>query len=462
MAEPVDAWVAVGSNLGDRAATIESALRDLADEDGITVVRRSRLYEYPSAGAPGPDYLNGAIQLETTLDPRALLARLLDVERRAGRERRERWGPRTLDLDLLLYGDAVIDEDGLEVPHPRMRERRFVLEPLAEIAPTLRIPGTTLAIQDLATTLMDACVADPLDAPFDAGDASPGEALPSPLVIADPTEAQAHARRIRHAGRSLGFVPTMGALHDGHLALVRASTERDDATAVSIFVNPLQFDDAGDLAKYPRDLDADVAMLAAAGVDFVFTPTPATMYPDGFRTYVTVEGMDRGLCGRYRAGHFRGVTTVVAKLFNVIRPDRAYFGAKDYQQVTILRRLARDLDTGVDVVTCPTVREPDGLAMSSRNARLTPAGRTQALALSRSLERAAEAFASGERDVARLALVAREVMEAEPGVDVQYVDVVDADSLEARMTADRPVVIAVAAFVDGVRLIDNRVLGAAR
>jgi len=252
----------------------------------------------------------------------------------------------------------------------------------------------------------------------------------------------------------------MGALHEGHLSLVRASREADDHTAVSIFVNPLQFGENEDLDRYPRDLEGDTARLEAEGVHLVFTPTPEILYAPGFCTYVDVEGMTEGLCGRYRPGHFRGVTTVVAKLFNLVQPHRAYFGRKDFQQAMVLGRMARDLDMAVEVVVRPTMREDDGLAMSSRNLGLSPEGRGRALALSRSLTAAREAFEAGERDAARLLDTARQVLDTGSGVEIQYVELVAADTLKPVVRVGETAVLAVAAYVEGIRLIDNVVLGA--
>ncbi len=436
----VRAYIGVGANLGDREQTIRGAIAALDDHPDVRVGAVSRLIETEAVGAPGPDYLNGAFAVDTTLAARALLELLIETERSAGRERDVRWAPRTLDLDLLLYGDDEIDAHGISVPHPRMAERPFVLEPLAEIAPDVLVPGSGVTVVELLEALRD-------------------RAAGSMTRFGSVAEAAFACRDLREGGVTLGFVPTMGALHDGHIALVRASVERDDLTVVSIFVNPLQFDDPKDLERYPRDFDGDCAKLEAAGAGIVFTPTPEQMYPDGFRTHVEVEGMTDGLCGAHRPGHFRGVTTVVAKLFNIVRPERAYFGAKDYQQAAVLRRMARDLDTGIEVVVCPTVREPDGLAMSSRNVRLSPDGREQALALSRGLAAAADEYDRGTRDGCALVAAATAVLEGTDGVRPEYVELIDADSLAPIERVERPAVLAIAAWVDGVRLIDNRTLG---
>jgi pantoate--beta-alanine ligase len=262
----------------------------------------------------------------------------------------------------------------------------------------------------------------------------------------------------RGRGRSIGFVPTMGWLHEGHVALIRASVERCGATVVSIFVNPTQFGPTEDFSSYPRDLDRDLGMCEAAGVDLVFAPDAAEVYPEGFQTTVQPGPLADVLCGPHRPGHFRGVATVVAKLFNMVRPDAAFFGQKDYQQSAIIRRMVLDLNMPMEVVTLPTVREPDGLAMSSRNARLDADARRRAACLSRGLFAAKAAYDAGERNVERLVALARAQMgEAD---SVQYLELVDADTLRpVGLLADRPAVLAVAAFIGGVRLIDNVVLG---
>ncbi|MBP7705840.1 MAG: pantoate--beta-alanine ligase [Candidatus Aminicenantes bacterium] len=266
---------------------------------------------------------------------------------------------------------------------------------------------------------------------------------------------KALSREWKRAGKTVGFVPTMGYLHEGHLSLVRESKTRADVTAVSIFVNPTQFGPNEDLDKYPRDLAKDAAYLERAGVDVLFHPPAAEVYPPGYRTYVEVEGLQDKLCGRSRPGHFRGVATVVLKLFETVGPDLAFFGAKDAQQVLIIERMARDLDLGVEVVTCPLVREPDGLALSSRNAYLSPEERQAALALSIGLRWAERAVAAGERDPAKVVAGIRAVLEAEPLARIDYVEAVDPETLEPVAEMRGRVLVAVAAFVGSTRLIDN-------
>ena len=271
-------------------------------------------------------------------------------------------------------------------------------------------------------------------------------------------EVRSLSRVARREGRRIGFVPTMGALHAGHLSLVRTAKMQCDVVMVSIFVNPTQFGPNEDFAKYPRTFERDSEMLQKEGVDVIFAPSVDEMYPSGAITYVAVEGMSEKLCGRSRPGHFRGVTTVVSKLFNAVEPDEAFFGQKDAAQVAIIRRMVRDLNIPVEIVVCPVVREPDGLAMSSRNAYLDPQQRKSALALSRSLKSVEYAFSHGERDSARLIETGKRVIEEDPAVRLDYLEVVDPDSLDAVDTVAKTALVAVAAFVGTTRLIDNTVL----
>ncbi|HYA95167.1 MAG TPA: pantoate--beta-alanine ligase [Terriglobales bacterium] len=261
----------------------------------------------------------------------------------------------------------------------------------------------------------------------------------------------------RDQGR-LGFVPTMGALHAGHISLVRAARRQCDAVAVSIFVNPTQFGPKEDFSKYPRTFDSDCGMLEAEGVDILFAPSTEEMYSPGATTFVTVEGLSEKLCGRSRPGHFRGVTTVVSKLFNIVEPDLAFFGQKDAAQAVIIQRMVRDLNIDVEIVVCPIVREPDGLALSSRNAYLDPQQRKQATVLDRSLMRVRALADHGERDSARLIAAALDVFKEEPEVRLDYFEIVDRETLDPVANTSKGALVAVAAFVGTTRLIDNIVL----
>ena len=278
-------------------------------------------------------------------------------------------------------------------------------------------------------------------------------------VLTEPSAMQAWADRTRAAGARIGLVPTMGALHDGHLALV-AAARRAGATrvVVSIFVNPMQFNRRDDFERYPRPIDADTAACAAAGVDAVYAPHAAAMYPEGFQSAVEVSRLTRPLCGAARPGHFLGVTTVVTKLFHAVRPDLAVFGEKDWQQLAVVRRMTADLDFGIEIVGVPTVREADGLALSSRNRLLAPDDRVAALCVPRALDAAASALAAGERRASALIGAASATIAAEPQARLEYAEMRDPNSLEAVEEVAAPALLALAVWVGGVRLIDNRVL----
>ena len=272
------------------------------------------------------------------------------------------------------------------------------------------------------------------------------------------TVAGMHEARRALAG-SVGLVPTMGFLHEGHLSLVRACRAENERTVVSVFVNPTQFGPSEDFATYPRDVERDLGLLRAEGVDLVYAPTVAEMYPAGYSTYVEVGGVTERLEGAARPGHFRGVATVVAKLFAAVQPSRAYFGQKDAQQCTVVRKMVADLGFPVEIRVMPTVREPDGLALSSRNVYLGPEERKAALSLSRGLFAARDGWAAGERDAERLRQIVRARVEAEPLVRLEYVSVADYATLEEATTVERPALVSLAARVGRTRLIDNVVLG---
>jgi pantoate--beta-alanine ligase len=263
------------------------------------------------------------------------------------------------------------------------------------------------------------------------------------------------AFRMATRGKRLGLVPTMGALHEGHLSLVRAAREKSDIVAVSIFVNPTQFGPSEDFAKYPRNLESDSKMLEREHANVVFAPSVDEMYPADAITWVTVEGMSDRLCGKSRPGHFRGVTTVVAKLFNIVGPDIAFFGQKDSAQVAIIRRMVRDLNMPVEIGVGAIVRESDGLALSSRNAYLDPQERKSALVLHRSLKSAQQLFERGERNSEKLIAAGKQEFANLPSARLDYFEIVDPDSLEPLATISNRALIAVAAFIGKTRLIDN-------
>jgi len=271
-------------------------------------------------------------------------------------------------------------------------------------------------------------------------------------------EARAACLDARARRRRLGLVPTMGALHEGHLSLVRAAKAQCAAVAVSIFVNPTQFGPTEDLSKYPRQFDRDCRLLEKEGVDILFAPPVEEVYPNGGVTWVLVESLSEKLDGRSRPGHFRGVTTVVAKLFHIIEPEAAFFGQKDAAQLAVIRCMVRDLNFPVEIVACPIVREPDGLAMSSRNAYLNREERSRALVLQRSLQKARWLFGDGERSVAKLISAAKEVFAGEPQVVLDYFEIVDPDTLDPVERISRRTLVAVAARAGSTRLIDNILL----
>ena len=277
-------------------------------------------------------------------------------------------------------------------------------------------------------------------------------------LVATIEDMRAAVREFKSAGEAVGFVPTMGFLHEGHLSLVRASRAGADRTVVSIFVNPTQFGPGEDLGRYPRDLDRDRAMLEREGVDVLFHPSPEEIYPAGFKTTVEVHDLQDRLCGRSRPGHFRGVCTVVTKLFQNVRPDVAFFGQKDAQQAVIIRRMTRDMDLDVDVIVLPTVREPDGLAMSSRNSRLSAEERRAALVLVQGLELARTRCEAGEKDAAKVADAVRALIGREPLARIDYVEVVDPEDLSPVGRIEGEALIALAVFIGTTRLIDNTVI----
>jgi pantoate--beta-alanine ligase len=263
------------------------------------------------------------------------------------------------------------------------------------------------------------------------------------------------ARQGRAEGSLIGLVPTMGALHEGHLSLIRAAQQQCRPVVVSLFVNPKQFGPHEDLEKYPRQMDADRALLERLQVSYLFAPTAAEMYPDGFRTYVNVEGLSDWLEGRSRPGHFRGVSTVVLKLFEIVQPHFAYFGRKDAQQARVIRQMVRDLNIDTGVVVCPIVREADGLAVSSRNAYLKGQERRAATVLYRALDAARQEIFRGERDAARLVALVQNAMAAEPLASTDYVEIVDADTFEPVERLRRSCLVLLAVFVGSTRLLDN-------
>jgi len=434
--------IGLGSNVEPREEHVRTALDLIQERGAVRLVKASTLRETdPVGGPPQGKYLNGAAVVETDLAPRDLLALLKAVEARVGRRQGGvRWGPREVDLDILLYEDQVVQEPGLVVPHPRFTGRRFVLEPAAEVAAEMVHPVLRLTVAELLRRIPERL----------------GRGAPRLFTTVE--DLRAWVRTSRSNRFTIGFVPTMGALHAGHASLLRAAYREADRVVASIFVNPRQFEDPSDLERYPRTLEEDLVVCGENGVDAVFAPSVEEMYPRGFCTRVEVAGISEVLEGKIRPGHFSGVATVVLKLIALTLPDRAYFGQKDLQQATVLRRMARDLGLWTTVVVMPTVREPDGLALSSRNRFLEPEDRKRALCLVRGLGAAQRAWEAGERDALRLREETARVVEAEPGVALDYLVVADPESLEPlKGDVDRAAIL-VAARVGSVRLLDNVLL----
>jgi pantoate--beta-alanine ligase len=432
----------LGSNLGDRVGNLLQALHLLRRQ--MQVVRVSSLHETAPVGGPPhqANYLNAAAVVSYGGLPAELLTILHDVESQLGRERSDHWGPRTIDLDLLLFDQQVIHTPELTVPHPRMHQRRFVLAPACEIASDLRHPAESATLEELLRRL-------PL----------PTTGEPKQRVFTSALAMQAETLRLRQAGQRIGLVPTMGALHEGHLSLVQAARERTDVVIATIFVNPTQFGPNEDFSKYPRTLDSDLNALSAAGCDVVFVPSREEMYPADSSTLVEPPAVSQPLEGVCRPGHFRGVATIVLKLFQIIPADVACFGQKDYQQAQVIRRMVADLNVPIEIVVCPIIREPDGLAMSSRNRYLSPAERQQALAVSRALDEAERLAAAGQFESEPIVAAMGNKLRAAGITRIDYVTLADPATLAEVPRIEGRAVALIACFVGTTRLIDNRLLG---
>lgn len=274
-------------------------------------------------------------------------------------------------------------------------------------------------------------------------------------IIDNIKNMQSLSNGIKKQGRLISFVPTMGALHEGHLSLMRAAKEKGDFLVVSIFVNPTQFGPNEDFNKYTRDLERDIKKISKIGVDVVFFPDVNEIYPEGFETYLEVEELQKPLCGQFRPGHFKGVATVVLKLFNIVKPDIAVFGEKDYQQLLIIKKMVRDLHLEIEVIGMPIIREKDGLALSSRNAYLSQEDRNNSLALSRSLKEIKNSFDKGEKEVNKLVQIGADILKESSVTDIDYLEIRKDSTLESTQEAQKGDVVAVAARIGSARLIDN-------
>ena len=277
-------------------------------------------------------------------------------------------------------------------------------------------------------------------------------------IVSSVEEVRTQVKEWRKQGLTVGLVPTMGYLHEGHQSLIKASVENNDRTVVSVFVNPIQFGPNEDLATYPRDLDRDSKLCEETGADLIFHPEKENMYDDDFCTYIDMDSVTKNLCGKTRPTHFRGVCTVVGKLFNIVAPDRAYFGQKDAQQLAVIRRMVRDLNFDLEIVGCPIIREDDGLAKSSRNTYLSEEERKAALVLSRSLEEGKALIESGEKDAKKVVDSIMKVIETEPLAKIDYVEAVDFDTIEPIETINNNTLVAIAVYIGKTRLIDNIII----
>ncbi len=419
-------YLGLGSNLGDRKENIIRALRILKADGAARIKRLSHLYETDPQGCPPgtPRFLNAAAKIETGLSAKSLLGKIKGIERKLGRIKpAKRFSSRPIDLDILFYDNKRINLPSLRIPHPRLRQRPFVLKPLREVAPEI--------IHSLAKEMK---------------------------VISGISPMRKFILRAKSAGKSVGFVPTMGYLHEGHLSLIRQAKMDCDVCVVSIFVNPLQFGPKEDYKKYPRDLHQDRILTDSAGGDCVFYPKDKEMYPEGYSAYVDVERVTAGLCAASRPGHFRGVATVVTKLFNIVSPDIAYFGQKDYQQAAVIKKMIEELNMPLKIKVMPIVRENDGLAMSSRNVYLDRQQRQDAVVLFQSLEKAKEMARRGvfkSRDIIR---EIKKMILKKKTAKIDYVTVADGRSLKPVDSIRKNTLIAISVWIGKTRLIDNIVL----
>jgi len=427
--------IGIGSNLGNRELHIKKAIEFLKNIDGVTVEKTSSIYETKPFGGPAGqnDFLNGVIKIRTSLEPSVLLKDLQNIENSLMRKRTTKNGPRTIDLDILTYGKRVIKEPDLLIPHPKLDRRSFVLKGFFEVAPEFIHPLLGKSIREIYK----------------------GSGTKSVKTIKSIPEMMSYSRARHKSGKRIGLVPTMGYLHEGHLSLMRKARKEADVVVISIFVNPTQFSPQGDFKKYPRNFRGDERLAKSCGVDTIFYPEVKDIYPDGYRTYVNVEELTKALCGASRPGHFRGVTTVVAKLFNITQPDIAYFGQKDAQQAIAIKQMVKDLNMPVKIKVLPIVREKDGLAMSSRNAYLKEQERKDALILYQSLLKARGLITKGEKSADKIKAAMRKMISEKKTAKIDYISIVNAKNLKDVKLTGPGTLIAVAVKIGSTRLIDN-------
>lgn len=418
-------YIGLGSNLGNRKVNIIAALKYIGALKNTKVMKVSRFYETEPEGGPlnSPRFINAAAKIDTALSPAGLFRELKIIESRLGRKAGRKFYPRQIDLDILFYGNKRINLPYLKVPHPRLTERDFVLRPLKDIAGQL--------VKSLSAKMK---------------------------VISKISSMRGFIRAQKIKGRTIGFVPTMGALHQGHLSLIRQAKKDCDMCVVSIFVNPAQFGPKEDYQRYPRDLVQDSILAKSAGCDLIFYPETSRMYPENYLTYVNVEKITDCLCGKDRPGHFKGVATVVSKLFNIAQPDIAYFGQKDYQQALAIKKMVEDLNMPLKIKVMPTIRESGGLAMSSRNAYLSAQERLDAEVLYQSLQKAEAMISQGERNSQKIIREMRKMILRKKTAKIDYAQVADAQTLVPVNVIQGKTLIALAARIGKTRLIDNIVV----
>ncbi len=428
------AYIALGSNIAPRRFFINSAAKKIAREKEIILKRRSSIYDtYPVGGPPQERFLNSVVEIETSLSPSKLLLRLLRIEKSLGRIRLGKNRPRTIDLDILLYDNSIIRDNNIIVPHPRMHKRDFIMFGMNEISPTAIHPVLNMTVGDIHNRR-------------------------EMKIIRNPKEAYNYICGVKRKGRRIGFVPTMGYLHEGHLSLIRKARRENDIVVISIFVNPAQFGPREDYSRYPRDLKRDKALAKRVGADIIFYPDLKSIYAPDHSTYVSVEDISKNLCGFLRPGHFRGVATVITKMFNIIPADNAYFGQKDAQQAFIIKRMTRDLNIPVKIKILPIVREKDGLAMSSRNTYLSKSQRREAIALFKSLLLAKDLIKKGERKADKIIKRMKDLISKKSSARIEYISIVDTDELKDIKTLRGKVLIAIAARFGKTGLIDNIII----
>ena len=443
-----EVYLGLGSNMGDRLANIRKAV-SLLSTNRVTVIKHSSVIETdPVGGPPQPKFLNAVVKIKTSLTPEELLHLAKSIEDKLGRKPSKKNYPRPIDIDILLYNNISIKSPTLTIPHPRMQKRDFVMRPLLEIEPDiLKKRSSGLGTQTSKTVNVN----------IPRNKSRETKHAEIMKIISSINRLRSEIALARKEEKSIGFIPTMGALHEGHLSLIRQCRKENDLVVVSIFVNPIQFGPKEDYAAYPRNKKKDSTLAYKAGCDILFYPNVHQLIPSGFNTHVEVPKLSKHLCGERRPGHFKGVATIVAKLFNIVMPDKAYFGQKDFQQLAVIRKMVSDLNFPVSIKSIKTVREDDGLAMSSRNVYLSPKERLESPVIYQALLEAKKTALAGNLDASQIKeLIRRRINDTSGRID--YIECVDEKNLSPIKKMSGRCVIAVAVFFGKTRLIDNIVL----